>query len=247
LDILRQRISEGKCSPHLGTISTLEQQMDALGLVGTLDGRRVLNHAALILLGRNEILKERISAHSAQFQVFAPDGSLPINLISGDPGLPHFCLLYLAVRIEELLRGVVPRREMMSGLFRVDIPAYGDDAMREAVMNAFIHRDYTLPEPVIIQITPHQCTITNPGGFYRDVSPENILFHEPCPRNQCLAHTCVHLNLMERSGRGVDRIFWDQIRFLRPLPSYGDSTPETVRLNLLGAEKSGSHPFFSFR
>jgi ATP-dependent DNA helicase RecG len=210
--------------------------MDALGLVGTVAGHRVLNVAGLILLGRNEVLKERIPTHSAQFQAFAPDGSLPVNLTTGDPGLPHNCLLYLAVRIEELLRGLVPRREMMDGLFRIDIPAYGDDALREAVMNAFIHRDYICPEPVIIQITPQHCTITNPGGFYRDVTPDNILFHEPCPRNQCLAHACVHLNLMERSGRGVDRIFWDQIRFLRPMPSYRDSTAETVRLNLVGGE-----------
>jgi len=105
-------------------------------------------------------------------------------------------------------------------------------------MNAFIHRDFTCPEPVIIQIMPQQCVITNPGGFYRDVSPDNILFHEPCPRNQCLAHACVHLNLMERSGRGVDRIFWDQIRFMRPMPSYRDSNQATVRLNLLGGEGS---------
>lgn len=238
LEVLRQRIAEGKTSPHLRGISSLEQQMDALGLVGTVDGRRVLNNAALILLGRNEILKERIPTHSAQFQALAADGSLPVNLTTGDPGLAHFSLLYLAVRIEELFRGVVPRREMMDGLFRIDIPAYGDDALREAVMNAFIHRDFTCPEPVIIQIMSQQCVITNPGGFYRDVSPENILFHEPCPRNQCLAHACVHLNLMERSGRGVDRIFWDQIRFMRQMPSYLDSTHETVRLNLQGGEGS---------
>lgn len=138
--MLRQRIAEGKTSPHLREITSLEQQVDALGLVGTVDGRRVLNNAALILLGRNKILKERIPTHSAQFQAFAPDESLPVNLTTGDPGLAHFCLLYLAVRMEELFRGIVPRREMMDGLFRIDIPAYGDDALREAVMNAFIHR-----------------------------------------------------------------------------------------------------------
>ena len=41
---------------------------------------------------------------------------------------------------------------------------------------------------------------------------------------------------MERSGRGVDRIFWDQIRFLRPMPSYAESTSDTVRLTLLGGQ-----------
>ena len=79
---------------------------------------------------------------------------------------------------------------MMDGPFRLDIPAYGDDALREGYMNAFIHRDYTIPEPIIIQTTTEQLSITSPGGFYRDVTPENILFHEPCSRNQRLALAC---------------------------------------------------------
>ena len=111
-----------------------------------------------------------------------------------------------------------------------------EEALREAVMNAFIHRDYTISEPVIIQITLEQFTITNPGGFYRDVTPQNILFHEPCCRNQRLAQASTDIGLMEKSGRGVDRIFWDQIRFMRPVPSYVASTSDTVRLTLTGGE-----------
>ncbi len=239
LDLLQRRIADGKINnPNLRSVSGLEQQMDTLGLLGTVEGRKVLTHAALILFGSNEALRERIPAHAAQFQAFAPDGSLPYNLFSGQPGLEHLSLLLLATRIEELFRGIVPRRELMDGLFRIDIPAFGDDALREAVMNAFIHRDYTIPEPVIIQITPDQFTITNPGGFYRDVTPQNILFHEPCSRNQRLAQACADIGLMEKSGRGVDRIFWDQIRFLRPMPSYAGSTDDTVRLVLSGGEGS---------
>jgi ATP-dependent DNA helicase RecG len=105
-------------------------------------------------------------------------------------------------------------------------------------MNAFIHRDFTAPEEVVIQINQRQFLVTNPGGFYRDVGPENILFHEPCPRNKALAQACADIGLVEKSGRGVDRIFLDQIRFLRPLPSYDASTTDTVRLSLLGGEGS---------
>lgn len=237
--IFQRRIADGRINnPNLRAVSGLEQQMDALGLIGTLDGQRVLTNAAIILFGSNDLLRQYVPNHAAQFQAFAPDGSLPVSLFTGRPGLEHFCLLYLAERIDELFRGVVPRGEMMDGPYRVDIPAYGDDALREATMNAFIHRDYTATEPVIIQVTTDRFTITNAGGFYRDVRADNILFHEPCPRNKCLAQACADLGLMEKSGRGVDRIFWDQIRFLRPVPSYAESTSDTVRLTLLGGRGS---------
>lgn len=239
INIFQGRIADGRINnPNLRAVSGFEQQMDALGLIGTLDGQRVLTNAAVILFGSNDVLSRYIPNHAAQFQAFATDGSLPVNLFTGRPGLEHNCLLYLAERIDELYRGVVPRREMMDGPFRVDIPAYGDDALREATMNAFIHRDYTATEPVIIQVATDRFTITNAGSFYRDVRADNILFHEPCPRNKCLAQACADLGLMEKSGRGVDRIFWDQIRFLRPVPSYVESTSDAVRLTLLGGRGS---------
>jgi ATP-dependent DNA helicase RecG len=58
------------------------------------------------------------------------------------------------------------------------------------------------------------------------------------PTQPTFSSACADLGLVEKSGRGVDRIFWDQIRFCRPFPSYGDSTPETVRLTLEGGETS---------
>lgn len=236
LDALQRRIDAGRTAPNLRTISTFDQQMEALELIGTVDGERVITFAGLLLFGSNEILRERVPAHQAQFQVFAPDGSLPYNLFTGRPGLEQNCLLLLATRLEELFQGIVPRREMMDGADRVDIPAYGDAAFREAMMNAFIHRDFTINEPVIIQMTTEQLLFVNPGGFYRDVNAHNILFHEPCSRNQRLALACAALNLMEKSGRGVDRIFWDQIRYLRPMPSYETSSDVAVRLVLPGGE-----------
>jgi ATP-dependent DNA helicase RecG len=228
VSLLEKRIADQRTSPELRRYGSFEQQVEALELVGTLNGRKTLTNAALLLFGKNEIIRERIPAHQAQFQVFAADGSLPYNLFSGREGLEHLSLLILVTRLEELFRGIIPRREMMDGPFRLDIPAYGDDALREGYMNAFIHRDYTISEPVIIQMTTEQLIMTSPGGFYRDVTPENILFHEPCSRNQRLALACAALGL----------VFWDQIRFCRPMPSYAESSDQAVRLRLMGGDGS---------
>ena len=222
----------------LRTLPHHEARFEALGRLVSSRGEKMATNAALILFGRNEILRERLSAHDTQFQKFDASGALPINLFLGQEGLEQRCLLLLAERLEELFRGNVARRELMDGLFRVDVPDYGDDALREATMNAFIHRDYLISESVVIQLHPQRFTISNPGGFFRDVTPENILFHEPCPRNKLLAQACADLGLVEKSGRGVDRIFLDQIRYFRPLPSYAGSNEAAVRLHLEGGETS---------
>jgi len=237
--IYQKRLTEGRINnPSLSTIPRFEGQLEALGVVGTVDGRKVLTNAALLLFGSNEIVKERIPNHRVQFQAFGVDGTVIHNLFIDKTGLEHRALLYLASRLDELYRGIIKREELMVGEHRIDIPDYGDNAVREATINAFIHRDFAKAEEVIIQINQRQFLVTNPGGFYLDVSPQNLLFHEPCPRNRTLAQACADIGLAEKSGRGVDRIFLDQIRFLRPLPSYTESTSETVRLALEGGEGS---------
>lgn len=239
LDRFESRLKAGRVNNSvLQNLSSHEARFETLGLIVSVGKAKVATNAVLILFGRNEILRERLPGHDAQFQKFDANGALPLNLFLGQPGFEQRCLLLIAERLDELFRGNVARRELMDGLFRVDVPDYGDDALREATMNAFIHRDYTASESVVMQLHPQRFTISNPGGFFRDVTPENLLFHEPCPRNRCLAQACADLGLVEKSGRGVDRIFWDQIRFFRPLPSYSDSTSETVRLVLEGGETS---------
>jgi predicted HTH transcriptional regulator len=47
-------------------------------------------------------------------------------------------------------------------MFRIDIPDYGDDALRESTMNAFIHRDFTAPESVVMQLHPQRFFVSNP-------------------------------------------------------------------------------------
>ncbi len=235
MNALESRLKAGRINnPLLASLPSPAEQFEALGLLSSVGARKVATNAALILFGSNEILEERLPGHRAQFQHFSPLGALPQNLFCGQPGLPQRALLLLAPRLEELYHGLVARHELMDGMFRIDIPDYGDDALREATMNAFIHRDFAAPESVVIQLYPQRFFISNPGGFYRDVTPQNLLFHEPCPRNRLLAQACADLGLVEKSGRGVDRIFWDQIRFFRPFPAYGESTPETVRLTLQG-------------
>lgn len=93
-------------------------------------------------------------------------------------------------------------QEMESGLFRISIPAYDRRAVRESVVTAFSHRDYTQLGRVLVQIDEDGLTVSNPDGFIEGVTVQNILNAEPCGRNPVLADTLKRIGLAERAGRG---------------------------------------------
>ena len=122
------------------------------------------------------------------------------------------------------------------GLLRFPILAFDHSAFREALVNAFIHRDYTMLMPTRIQIDDDGMSITSPGGFVEGVSQDNLLTVEPHGRNPALSDALKRIGLAERTGRGIDRIFEGSILFGRPLPDYSESTSTYVRVFITKAK-----------
>ena len=54
----------------------------------------------------------------------------------------------------------------LNGLYREDVPEISVEAMREAIINAFCHRDYRDPDYVHIAIFKNRVEIRSPGGLY---------------------------------------------------------------------------------
>ena len=77
-------------------------------------------------------------------------------------------------------------------------------AVREAVVNAIAHRDYRLPDPIVVEHSPATLAVVSPGGFVFGVSEHNILTHVSKPRNRALAEALRVLRLAEKAGTGVD-------------------------------------------
>jgi ATP-dependent DNA helicase RecG len=84
------------------------------------------------------------------------------------------------------LIATVSRKEAMG---RRDLPAYVDTALQEAVVNAFVHRDYEITgSQIIIRIFPDRIKIQNPGGFHNTLTEEAFYTGcQPVRRNQLLA------------------------------------------------------------
>ena len=124
----------------------------------------------------------------------------------------------------------VPFRQ---GFFEKDIWSFDEYSIREAVLNAFAHREYkNRTEPVFLKLSPEKFSIKSPGGFLPGVTQENILFVEGKWRNRFLMETLERIGLVERAGIGLDRIFKNNIMDGKGIPDFSDSDPDYVVLNI---------------
>jgi ATP-dependent DNA helicase RecG len=204
-----------------------DEAMDgALGFSSRLpDGRRVPTLCGLLVIGRVEALRQHVPTHEFAFQVLA-EQAVRFNEFRNVP------LLQAIEWLETNFRPYNPEEELQVGLFRVPVPRVDMGAFREAVANALIHRDYHRLGAVHVRLENEALVISNPGGLVDGVTLANLLTTEPRPRNRALADAMKRIGVVERSGRGVDKIYRGLLRFGRPQPDYSRTDGTTVVLRL---------------
>lgn len=200
-----------------------EDLFKALGLAREKDNRLIPTVTGLLLIGKISALKEHIPTHSTTFQVLVGT-DVKLNEDIPNP------ILYTIDKISTYLEAWNPEKEIEIGLFRVPIPEFDKRAIREAIVNAFSHRDYSKLGRVRIAIDDDGMIISNPGGFIEGVSVNNLLTVEPHGRNPQLADSLKRIGLAERTGRGIDRIYEGSLIYGNPLPDYKNSTSTNVSL-----------------
>lgn len=95
----------------------------------------------------------------------------------------------------------------LDGLRRIDVPEIDRDAMREAIINAFCHRDYRHPDEVRVAIFSDRVEIRNPGLLMDGLTIENLLSgHRSVRRNPLVADLLRRIDLIEAWGRGISLI-----------------------------------------
>lgn len=222
------RESRGQGDASLIELPDLELAK-ALGAVEanhTVSAVRVLG---LLLFGREEALRRLLPTHEVAFQVLSGQ-KVEVN---------DFFRWPLLRVVEELLgrfRARNREEEILVGMFRIGVPDYPPAAFREGLANALIHRDYTRLGAVHVQWHHDRIEISNPGGFPEGVRLDNLLVTPPRPRNPLLADAFKRAGIVERTARGIDTIFYEQLRNGRPAPSYERSNETAVVLVLPGGQ-----------
>lgn len=94
-------------------------------------------------------------------------------------------------------------------VYRIEYPEYPERAVQEALVNALIHRDYSvLGSEVHVDIYDDRLEIYSPGGMYdgtfvQDLNPLNV---SSTRRNPIIADVFARMDLMERRGSGLRKI-----------------------------------------
>lgn len=93
------------------------------------------------------------------------------------------------------------------GLTRIETYEYPKDALREALLNAVAHKDYTGPYPIQISVYPDKIMIWNYGRLPKNWTVEDLLDkHSSQPRNPDIATAFFRSGYVESWGRGMDKM-----------------------------------------
>ena len=96
------------------------------------------------------------------------------------------------------------RKEIYRGLYREDVPVIPEEVLREALVNAVIHRDYAIAgSQVMLEVFDDRIVVTSPGALPNHMTVEQAQTGgAPRSRNEMMANAMVVRGLMERRGRG---------------------------------------------
>jgi ATP-dependent DNA helicase RecG len=97
-------------------------------------------------------------------------------------------------------------RSEIEGLHRIDKRDYPLEAIREALINALIHRDYSFSGSTLISIFDDRIEFTSIGGLAKGISYDDILLGISITRNENLANIFYRLTLIEAYGTGMPKI-----------------------------------------
>nr|WP_246401315.1 ATP-binding protein [Jiangella mangrovi] len=130
--------------------------------------------------------------------------------------------------------------QISEGLVRGQVRRLPQSAVREAIVNGVIHRDWSTDAPVVIEHVGDTLTVTSPGGFIAGITPQNIITHPSAPRYRALAEAAASLRLAEREGIGVDRMVAAMLALGHERPDISELPGPYVRTVLLGGPPDAS-------
>jgi ATP-dependent DNA helicase RecG len=92
------------------------------------------------------------------------------------------------------------------GLSRIEMPSYPYFAIRETLINAVVHRDYSFSGSILIHIFEDRIEIVSVGGLVSGLTINDIFLGVSESRNKNLAACFYRLKLIESYGTGIQRI-----------------------------------------
>ena len=226
--VMKKKYADRWEKPEFNNIPTNQVLKDFM----LMDNDGHLNYAALILLAKSEVIYRY----------------LPCDNVVVEYRLYHHMIEYTArAEFREPLFLLVdhvwdyinqpasnPLQHYRDKFARYALPAFNEDVVREAILNAICHRVMFIQSDIVIKQYPDMLVITNAGGFPVGVDIDNILSVNSMPRSRRISEVLQKTGLVEKSGQGVDRMFAISISEGKPIPDYSLTDEWQVCLRLHG-------------
>lgn len=223
LSVLKEKYARKQNNPIFLTLSN-RQILSDLQLI-TDEG---ITNAAVILLGKEDFIKRVYPQASVMLEYRHSESQITFdNRISYSQ--PFFIMIDRLWHDIDLRNG---KFQIKEGPYIFDVPYFNEEVIRESINNAITHRDYTQHSETVIKQYPQKLIITNAGGFPHGVTIDNILTVPSTPRNRLLADVLSKTGIVERSGQGVDKIFYRTLSEGKEAPDYSGSDAFNVELIL---------------
>ena len=109
-------------------------------------------------------------------------------------------------KVMTFINGHNTKRSVIVGTKREDTLAYPVVAVREAILNALVHRDYSMNGTILVSMYPDKMTISSPGGLNESYDLEDLKTGISSTRNPGLANILYRLGYIEAYGTGIPRM-----------------------------------------
>ncbi len=169
----------------------------------------VLTRLDLIKEGRitntARIMFCRNSGLEMQMAIFATNERLTFNDIKHESGT---VTELVSVAEKYIKNNIKWRVELNGSIERKEIPEVPVDAVREALVNSFCHRDYRMSQNNEVSIYKNRIEIYNPGTFPHGLTPQDFIegSERSVKRNPQLAQMLYYSKEVESFGTGLRRI-----------------------------------------
>ena len=209
---LFSRISTEKPqSPYLKRTSV--EFIETLGFVKEENDKAYPTTTGILFIGNQKALRE-IPYNQIKYVRYYEDGTYTPYEYSGN-------LIDVADDCFNQLKSEIKVKEFHFGLFREYIEDYPEVVLRELLINALAHRDYSRQQIIEIRKYPTYLEIESPGNFPSGVNELNFL-KKTNPRNPNIMDVLREINYAEKAGSGFDKIF-------TALLSKGKSLPKPIQ------------------
>ncbi len=202
---------------------------DLLRSLGTLTEEGSLLVAGLLLVGKTEAIRTHLPYAQWQFRRMKSDTEYEQAEDGWD------CLPVALKRLREIISLYNPIVTVPGWLVHPEFPRYPNLALRELIVNALVHRDYSIPGAVTLKLYPDRLELSNPGGFIGGVTPQNILHHPSSPRYPTLFQALTRIRLANAANLGVPRVYRELLSEGKEPPIYW-SSGSAVRVTVKGQE-----------